>query len=257
MICRLIRHSLHMSPECEYITCFFHYTGGKKSLNKCNPTMTQPEEQWCHSFWWRHWQISGWPCGGQHRCRRASRSLTCSSGWWHIWRPRSCPWGSAVGCPSSSGSAVPYRWSLNGGVGREENRGKSKAAEMGPGSRESTGFNKTGIWFQWRKTLADRDRTHSHKPIIPTHNLRRAHTHTGARTRWLCEPPTAAAGESQMLTSLPDSVLPVWTWASSPESSRCPPPLNTIYSQAIEVSLPLSWGRRGSKPDSGQRLAVV
>lgn len=49
-----------------------------------------------------------------------SHSLTCSSGWWHIWRPRNSPWGSGAECPSSSGSAVPYRWSLNGGTERRE-----------------------------------------------------------------------------------------------------------------------------------------
>lgn len=139
--------------------------------------MTQPENTVVSLFLvtllaalWTTW------CS-QHRCHRAPQSLTCSSGWWHIWRPRSCPWGSAVGCPSSSGSAVPCRWSLNGGAGRKENRAKSEAAEMGPGSTESTGFNKTRIWFQWRKTLADGDRTHPHKPIIPTHNLH-VHRHT-------------------------------------------------------------------------------
>ena len=45
---------------------------------------------------------------------------------------------------------------------KREERGESQAAERGAGSRESTEFNKTGIGFQQRKTLAGKD-AHGHR----------------------------------------------------------------------------------------------
>lgn len=46
---------------------------------------------------------------------------------------------------------------------------------------ESTGFNKTGLRFQQRKTLADKDRAHSRKPTIISHNLQEhVHAYTDA-----------------------------------------------------------------------------